>query len=85
MVGVDPWTIDFFSAVDQDDAKAKCSTAEYYHPTGFHQSKAWRKRKLHGAANAFEEWQGAIPPTRTSSMASIQEHVAYGTPRLQEP
>lgn len=84
IVGVDPGTTDFFSAVDDADAKVKCSTAEYYHHARFNQSKAWRERKLHSAANALEEWQGAIPPSRTSSVASIQAHVAYVTPRLQE-
>ena len=84
VMGVDPGTNDFYSAVDGDDAKVKCSTAEYYHQARFNHSKAWREGKLHSAANGFEQWQGAMPVMRTASVANIQAHVAYVTPRLHE-
>ena len=84
VVGVDPGITDFFSAVDQHDKKVKCSTSKYYHHAGFNHSRTWREAKLHDAPNAFEGWQGAIPTSHTSSVTTMQEHIAYVTPRLQE-
>ena len=84
VVGVDPGITDFFSAVDENDEKLKCSTGEYYHHAGFNHSRAWRERKLHEAPMQFEAWQSAIPSSHASSVAAVQHHVAYVTERLSE-